>query len=423
MPRSTAFEPNAADTVPHALPLSGLRVVEFSHMVMGPSSGLILGDLGADVIKIEPIGKGDNTRRLSGSGAGYFPAFNRNKRSLALDLKNPKAIAFARRLIASSDVVTENFRPGGLEAMGLGYEALKTDNPGLIYAQLKGFLSGPYENRAALDEVVQMMGGLAYMTGPPGRPLRAGASVNDIMGGMFAVIGILAALRERERTGKGQLIKSALFENTAFLVSPHMAQAAVTEKPVAPMPSRTAAWAVYDVFESRDELPIFLGVVSDTQWRAFCGEFTRPDLFADPALATNALRVAARDTLIPELRRIFTGLTRDQISAKCERAHLSFAPVSTPEDLFDDPHLASPGAMVSVTLPEGGALRMPALPLEMAGQRFGLRHDIPRVGEHGTEIAEELGLSASDIAELRTDGVLGGAAPPRTETDTLPHRK
>ena len=167
-------------------PLSGIRVVEFSHMVMGPSCGLVLGDLGAEVVKVEPIPQGDNTRRLVGAGAGFFAAFNRNKKSLVLDLKTDKGVAFAKKLIGHSDVLTENFRPGGLDALGLGYEALKEDHPGLIYCSLKGFLAGPYENRAALDEVVQMMGGLAYMTGPPGRPLRAGTSVNDIMGGMFA---------------------------------------------------------------------------------------------------------------------------------------------------------------------------------------------------------------------------------------------
>lgn len=403
-----------------SLPLAGIRVVEFSHMVMGPTSGLILGDLGADVVKIEPIGQGDNTRRLPGSGAGFFPTFNRNKRSLALDLKHPKAIALVKRLVAKADVVTENFRPGGLDAMGLGYEALAKDNPRLIYCSLKGFLSGPYEHRAALDEVVQMMGGLAYMTGPPGRPLRAGAPVNDMMGGMFAVIGILAALQERAQTGTGQYIKSALFENTAWLVSPHMAQFAVTGQSVNPMPARQAAWAIYDVFQSQDSQPIFIGVVSDTQWRSFCAEFQRADLGGDASLTTNTQRVAARDRLIPELTRIFSGLTRAEISAKCERARLSFAPVTKPEELFDDPHLATPGAMVPVALPDGRTLRVPALPLEMDGRRFGLTRDIARVGEHGAEIAREAGLSEAEIATLLAEKTLGRGDQPRVETDTLP---
>ena len=389
------------------LPLHGIRVVEFSHMVMGPSCGLILADLGADVIKIEPLPEGDNTRRLQGSGAGFFPTFNRNKRSVALNLRMPAGLEFAKRLIKRADVVTENFRPGGLEAMGLGYEALTIDNPSLIYCSLKGFLSGPYEHRAALDEVVQMMGGLAYMTGPPGRPLRAGASVNDIMGGMFAAIGILAALHERERTGHGQFVKSALFESNMFLVAQHMTQYAVTGKPAAPMPARLSAWAVYDVFDTGDSQQVFVGVVTDTQWRAFCAEFDMPALLSDPALVSNAQRVMARERFMPILRELFLGLSRAEIVHRCEKAQLPFAPITKPEELFDDPHLACPGAMVEVTLADGRTCPVPALPIEMKGRRFGLRHDVPRVGQHSTTIAEELGYEQPRIDQLVTEGVLG----------------
>jgi crotonobetainyl-CoA:carnitine CoA-transferase CaiB-like acyl-CoA transferase len=328
---------------------------------MGPSCGLVLADLGADVVKIEPVGEGDNTRRLPGSGAGFFPAFNRNKRSLALDIKAPKGLAFAKRLIARADVLIENFRPGGLDAAGLGYDALKPDNPGLIYCSLKGFLAGPYEHRAALDEVVQMMGGLAYMTGPPGRPLRAGASVNDIMGGMFAVIAVMAALMERRRTGRGQLVRSALFENNAFLMGPHMAQFAVTGKPAGPMPARISSWAVYDVFDTADQNQVFVAVVTDRQWRAFCEAFRQDDLVADQSLATNPQRVAARDTLIPRLRELFKGFSRGEICRICEQASLGFAPILRPDELFDDPQLKGPGAMLEVTLPQGGSTTLPAL--------------------------------------------------------------
>jgi crotonobetainyl-CoA:carnitine CoA-transferase CaiB-like acyl-CoA transferase len=393
------------------LPLNGIRVVEFSHMVMGPSCGLVLGDLGADVVKIEPVGEGDNTRRLPGSGAGFFQAFNRNKRSLALDVKSAKGLAFAKRLIARADVLTENFRPGGLDRLGLGYDALKPDNPGLIYCSLKGFLSGPYEHRAALDEVVQMMGGLAYMTGPPGRPLRAGAPVNDIMGGMFAVIGILAALLERARTGRGQLVRSALFENNAFLVSPHMAQFAVTGQPAAPMPARTSAWGIYDVFDAGDGNQIFIAVVTDTQWRAFCEAFGEPALLADVTLATNPLRVAARDRLLPRLRALFKTLDRAEISRMCEAANIGFAPIRRPDELLDDPQLACPGAMIEVALPQGGTTPIPALPIEMNGQRLKKRLDIPRVGEHSADIANELGCEPELIEELIAEGVLGVEGP------------
>ena len=354
------------------LPLQGVKVVEFSHMVMGPTCGVVLADLGADVIKVEPVG-GDNTRNLPGSGAGFFISLNRNKRSLALDVKKPRGLDVARRLIASSDVLIENFRPGGMDAIGLGYENLKQANPRLIYCSLKGFLSGPYEHRAALDEVVQMMGGLAYMTGPPGRPLRAGAPVNDMMGGMFAVIGILAALQQREITGIGQHIKSSLYENTAFLVSTSMAQYAITGKPPAPMPARISAWAVYDVFDTADELQIFVGVVTDTQWRIFCEMFELPDLAADRSLETNSQRVTARDRLLPRLRALFKRLTRAEAAHACERANLPFAPITRPDELFDDPQLKTPGAMVDVNLPDGRRTSLPALPLEFDGKRLGLR--------------------------------------------------
>jgi crotonobetainyl-CoA:carnitine CoA-transferase CaiB-like acyl-CoA transferase len=389
------------------LPLDGVQVVEFSHMVMGPTCGLVLADLGADVIKIEPMGSGDNSRNLPGAGAGFFISFNRNKRSLALNVADPRGLAFAKRVIARADVLTENFRPGRMTEIGLGYDALKPLNPGLVYCSLKGFLSGPYEHRVALDEVVQMMGGLAYMTGPPGRPLRAGAPVNDMMGGMFAVIGILAALHERARTGAGQHVKSALYENNAFLVSTSMAQFAVTGKPAAPMPERISAWAVYDVFDTSDGQQIFIGVVTDTQWRAFCDVFEQPELAADPELTTNPLRVATRVRLIPLLRQLMIKFAREQAAQLCERAKLPYAPIRRPDELFDDPQLNAPGGMVPVRMPDGRATRVPALPLQFGDQRLGLRRDVPRAGEHSLAIAQELGMDLASIDALVAEGVLG----------------
>ena len=296
-----------------ALPLEGLKVVEFTHMVMGPAVGVILGDLGAEVIRIEPPG-GDRTRNLLGSGAGYFPMYNRNKQSVFLDLKDEAGLAEAHALCAAADIVVENFRPGTLDRLGLSYEAIKAVNPSVIYCSAKGFLKGPYENRAALDEVTQMMGGLAYMTGPPGKPLRAGASVIDVTGGMFGVIGILAALERRHRDGEGAYVQCALYETTAFLVGQHMAQMAVTGKAAAPMPVRVSAWAIYDVFETEGENEqVFVGVVSDAQWRAFCDEFGLDDLLADPALATNNDRVSSRDSFMPAIRELMKGLTREAL--------------------------------------------------------------------------------------------------------------
>jgi crotonobetainyl-CoA:carnitine CoA-transferase CaiB-like acyl-CoA transferase len=389
------------------LPLSGIRVVEFSHMVMGPSCGLILADLGADVVKVEPVERGDGTRRLPGSGAGFFPAYNRNKRSIALDVAKPRGLALARRLADRADVLLENFRPGAFEALGLGYDALRATNPRLVYCSLKGFLAGPYERRTALDEVVQMMGGLAYMTGPPGRPLRAGAPVNDVMGGMFAAVAILAALIERGRTGEGQLVRSALFENEAWLVSPHMAQIVVTGRPSEPMPARTSAWAVYDVLDTADGRQIFVAVVSDTQWTSFCRAFGLPDLLAEASLATNAARVAARERFLPRVRAVLRALSRDEAARICDEAGLPFAPIQRPDELFRDPHLARPGAMIEHTLESGARLPLPALPIEMRGRRFGRRLDLPRLGQHTAEVAAELGYDAAEVAALAGEGAIG----------------
>jgi crotonobetainyl-CoA:carnitine CoA-transferase CaiB-like acyl-CoA transferase len=387
------------------LPLSGVRVVEFCHVIMGPTCGMILGDLGADVIKVEPAPHGDNTRRMVGSGAGFFPTYNRNKRSLALDMKTPEGMEIAKKLIDSADVLTENFRPGAMDALGLGYASLREKNERLVYCSLKGFLSGPYDQRSALDEVVQMMAGLAYMTGPSGRPLRAGASVNDMMGGMFAAIGILAALRERDTTGKGQLVQSALYENCAFLVGQHMMQYVVTGKAANPMPERLSAWGIYDVFDCADG-QLFLGVVTDTQWKIFCEEFGFTQLFTDERLKTNSMRSNNRELFMPFLREHFAQWKRDVLEAKVAAAGLPYAPIVKPHELFDDPHLKESGGLLPLTLPDGTKTVTPALPIELAGRRFGTRLDPPKVSQHGREILAELGYAAGDIGALVNRGIV-----------------
>lgn len=388
------------------LPLQGVKVVEFSHMVMGPAAGLVLADLGADVIKIEPVGEGDKTRRLPGSGAGYFPMFNRNKQSLAVDLKSTEGLELVRKLVAGADVVTENFRGGVLDKLGLGYEDLRKDNPGLVYLSMKGFLTGPYENRAAMDEVVQMMGGLAYMTGPPGQPLRAGTSVNDIMGGMFGALAVIAALYERVHTGEGQMVRSSLFENNVFLVGQHMAQFGVTGNAARPMPVRLSAWAVYEVFDTADDEKIFVGVVSDTQWAAFCRAFDLEDLASVGEYRTNPGRVAGRETIIPIIKAKVASMTRADAASRCEAAVLPFAPINRPEDLFDDPQLAVPGAMTPLTLPNGKQLPLPALPVEFDGERPGLRLDLPGIGEHSASVAASLGYSPDQIDQMLEKNII-----------------
>ena len=348
-------------------PLAGLPVVEFTHMVMGPATGAILAALGAEVVRVEPV-EGDPTRRLIGSGAGYFPMYNRHKASVRLDLKSADGLAAARALMAEADILIVNFRPGALDRLGLGYAASAEANPRLVYCSLKGFLPGPYEHRTALDEVAQMMGGLAYMTGPPGRPLRAGSSVIDVTGGMFGVIGILAAIEERHRTGRGQKVQASLFETTVYLVGQHMAQMAVTGTAAAPMPVRVSAWAVYDVFETKDH-PVFIGVVSDSQWMTFCETLALNQLGSDQSLRYNNDRVIARDRILPDIRAVIASFTRDEVVAKLDGTGLPFAPIARPEDMFTDPHLLASSGLEKVVLADGTMTWLPSLPLEMNGLR------------------------------------------------------
>ncbi|WP_211369655.1 CaiB/BaiF CoA transferase family protein [Pseudoxanthomonas yeongjuensis] len=391
------------------LPLSGLRVVEFTHMVMGPVVGAILAELGAEVIKVEPMG-GDATRELVGSGAGYFPMYNRNKKSMCLNLKEPRGLEIARSLVANADILVENFRAGAMERLGIGYDSLAELNPRLIYCSEKGFLSGPYESRTALDEVAQMMGGLAYMTGPPGRPLRAGASVIDVTGGMFGVIGILAAVEQRHRTGLGQKVTSALYETTVYLVGQHMAQKAVTGKAAQPMPVRISAWAIYDVFETRDGERVFLGVVSDLQWLNFCKAMELDDLAADERYLTNAMRVAAREQLLPIVRDVLLKFDSRQLLQLFEQVGLPFAPIRRPEDLFDDPHLLASGGLGELELANGIRTALPILPLEMAGRRPTQGGALPRAGEHSESILGALGFTAEETEQLLVAGVVGREA-------------
>ncbi|MCA9911845.1 MAG: CoA transferase, partial [Anaerolineae bacterium] len=367
---------------------------------------------GAEVIRIERAPEGDHTRRLKGFGTGYFTFFNRNKKSIAVDLKTDEGREIVLKLIGSADVLIENFAPGTMDRLGLGYEPLHTLNPRLIYCSLKGFMPGPYEQRPALDEVVQMMSGMAYMTGPPGQPLRAGASVVDIMGGTYGAMAVLVALIEREKTGQGKLVKNGLYETAAFIMGQHMAYSAIAQVEVPPMPARVSAWAIYRTFATSDDHLVFVGITSDKHWASFCEVFGRPDLLARDELATNNLRIEARDWLLPELERFFASMPKAEIIAKCDEATIPFAPIARPEDLFDDPQLNEGDSLLEVELPIGGSARVPRLPLSVEGDDFGLRMEAPRIGQHTAELLGELGYSAEIIQQLGEQGIA-------VTTDTL----
>lgn len=387
--------------------LSSLRVLEFSHAVLGPACGLVLADLGAEVIRIEPL-DGDPTRKLKGFGTGYYPFFNRNKKSVAIDIKSEAGREVIFKLLESTDVLIENFAPGTMDRLGFGYEALASRYPTLVYCSLKGFLPGPYSSRLALDEVVQFMSGIAYMTGPIGQPLRAGASVIDIMGGTYGAIAILAALRERDVTGNGQLVKSALFETAAFLMGHHMAYAAVTKEPVPPMPARVSAWAIYRTFNTCDNELVFIGVTSDKQWVRFCESFELHDLLADERLTTNNGRIDQREWLIPQLVERIAKFSKAEVLQRCEKADVPFSPIAKPEDLFTDEQLIQGHSLLETILPNGDTTQLPRLPLLLGDEGSQLEINPPKIGEHSRSILSGIGLENEAIEKLIQDGVVTG---------------
>ncbi len=393
-------------TTEKKLPLEGVKVLEFAHAILGPSAGLILADMGAEVLHIEPP-KGDMTRRLKGSGIGYFSSFNRNKKSVAINAKEQAGKDITFKLVETADIVIENFAPGTMDRLGYSYEAFSKINPRLIYCSLKGFLPGPYEKRTAMDEIVQMMGGLAYMTGLPGKPMRAGTSIVDINGGMFGVIGILLALYDRNRTGRGTFVTSALFESTAFVMGQHMATSAITQKPVPPMAARISTWSVYRIWDTKDEKQVFVGITSEKHWEQFCKQFGRPDWFEDDRLKNNNDRIDARDWFLPDVEKTLVQFTKEEIIKRCEEGKIPFAPIARPEDLFDDPQLNEGAGLLETTFPGGEKAKMPRLPFVVGDYDFNKRLDPPaKAGMDTKEILVSIGYSEEEIVELKEKNII-----------------
>lgn len=379
-------------------PLAGLRVVEMTHMIMGPSCGMFLAFLGAEVIKVEPP-EGDKTRALTGMGRGFYPTFNRGKKSITLDLKTEAGKAALHDLLATADVFVENFRDQSLAKMGFAPDALRARYPALIVSSLKGFLKGPYQDRTAMDEVVQMMTGMAYMTGPTGRPLRIGSSANDIMGGLFGAFAVLAALVQRGKDGKGHALRTGLFENCLFLVSQHMVQFDIEGREAPPMPEREFSWPVYDIFETLDVRQIFIGAVTEGQWVTLCNILGLTQLLEDPRLQTRMNQIDARDWTIPIVAEAVRSRSFADLIAVFEASGIPFSPIHRPAEMYDDPHVNRPGGLYTSTLPEGDSYRAPGMPFEVddgAVAPAGL--DIAAQGADTRAVLESLGYDPARIA-------------------------
>jgi crotonobetainyl-CoA:carnitine CoA-transferase CaiB-like acyl-CoA transferase len=394
------------------LPLQGTRVIEVGQIVAGPTAGLILADMGADVIKVEPPDAG-TPRRPGNLRTGSFFFFNRNKRSLVLDLAAPEGRQIALRLIRRSDVLIENMAPGTMERLGLGYPDVHRENPRLVYCSLKGYLTGPYQSRPLMDEPAQMATGLAYMTGLPGRPLRAGASVVDIGAATYAVIGVLAALLERQTTGEGQRITGGLFETALFYVGQHMAHAQLTGEIPRPMSTeetgaRRRAWAIYDLFTCKDERQVFVGIVSDSQWRRFCTVLGMEDLADDPRLQNNAGRATERQWLLPRIAEQIAARESAEVVDILVGADVTVAPVHTPLTVLEDPHVASAPRTLPAQIGETAG-RLPALPYESDAYTFSVRRHAPaEPGQHTSEVLQEFGYTLEEAGALARKGVVRG---------------
>lgn len=394
-----------------ALPLKGVRVLELSHIVAGPSGGMMLGDLGADVIKVEHPSTGDTARSQANEGNTFY-TYNRNKQFLALDLRQAKGKAIFEKLVKQSDIVLDNFAPGALQRLGLDYSWGSKINPRIIYCSVKGFLPGPYGDRPFLDELAQMAGGIAYLTGFEGKPMRAGASITDIGAATYGVMGILAALYRREQTGVGDCIEAGLYETVVFWISQYITGAQLSGKNPPPRGEQTSGmgkamgWGVYQLFPTKGGKPVFIAVTGNRHWVGLCDVLGFDDWKNSAEFNTNRKRTAEKWRIAERITAATQLLTYDDITARLYKALVPYAPVGTPLDILADKHMGEAGRWMQLKVGDK-QLKVPKLPFAMGGtEDFEAAKQPAFLGEHTDTILASIGYTPAEVAALKAEKVV-----------------
>jgi CoA:oxalate CoA-transferase len=395
-----------------ALALEGIRVLDLTRVLAGPYAGMVLGDLGADVVKIEVPLKGDDARAyppyVRGESA-YFMSLNRNKRSLTLDLKNPSGREVFLDLARCADVVLENYRPGTMARLGLGYETLKTENPRLIYAAASGFgQTGPYSQRAAYDAVIQAMGGLMSITGPEGGPpTRVGTSIADITAGLFTTIGILAALNSRSRSGEGQMVDVAMLDSVVAILENAIARYTSTGEVPSPLGNRHPAIFPFEPFETADG-QIMVAAGNDELWTRLCRTLETPELASDARFCTNPLRHDNYTEMRAALAPGFLARSTAEWQTMLDAVGVPNGPINSIDDVVHDPQVLAREMIQTVEHPVAGSTLLPGVPIKLSSTPGSIRRPAPVLGAHTDEVLREwLGMAEDKIREMRKRGAFG----------------